>query len=335
MLRQLVPPFLLLLSGIALAQPVPSDLNRSDVQGRKQGEWAKAWPNGKLRYQGQFKDDKPVGRFEHFDEEGRLTSIQLHAGDGVVSHAEHFHPNGKSMAKGKYLGRSKDSTWVYHDPEGRLRKVERYTKGTLDGLQEDYFANGSPAEKHQYVNGKQHGESRSWFDNGNLKIHAQYVDGQAEGTMVFYFPSGKKEIEGQLVNGDRDGSWYYFNPDGTIQLQVLYRRGVAVNERKENGTFREYYDDEQLMSEVDYKAGKREGPFVEYHNNGQWEVRPMAADPVMGTPLDMERVLQGQTKKREGTYRNDLLEGVVKEYDVKGKMIKSVRYVAGEPEGER
>jgi antitoxin component YwqK of YwqJK toxin-antitoxin module len=209
--------------------------------------------------------------------------------------------------------------------------VERYQKGVLDGLQEDFYPDGTPAEKHNYRNGEQHGESRSWFDNGNLKIVAEYVDGSAEGNMVFYYPNGKKEIEGKLVNGDRDGTWYYFNPDGTIQLQVLYRQGVVVKERKENGIFKEYYDDEQLKSEVHYKAGKREGPFVEYYDNGQWTVKAMPADPISGAPADMERVLQGQTRKREGTYKNDLLEGEVREYDSKGRQTKVVRYVAGEP----
>ncbi len=55
----------------------------------------------------------------------------------------------------------------------------------------------------------------------------------------------------------------------------------------------------------------------------------MPADPIMGTPSDMERVLKGQTKKREGTYVNDLLDGEVKEYDEKGKLVKVTKYVAG------
>jgi antitoxin component YwqK of YwqJK toxin-antitoxin module len=147
--------------------------------------------------------------------------------------------------------------------------------------------------------------------------------------MTFYFPSGKKEIDGQVVNGDRDGVWYYFNADGTIQLQVLYARGVMVKERKENGTFKEYYDDEQLKSEITYVKGKREGKFTEYYDNGQWLMKPVPADPNLGTPADVQRVLEGQTKKREGTYVNDLLEGEVKEYDEKGKLVKVTRYVGG------
>ena len=110
---------------------------------------------------------------------------------------------------------------------------------------------------------------------------------------------------------------------------MLYAKGEVVKERKENGTFTEYYDDEQVKSEIIYRKGKREGPFAEYRDDGKWVMRELPPDPVKGTPGDMERVLQGQTKKIEGVYKNDVLEGDVKEYDEKGKLMKTTHYEAG------
>ena len=48
---------------------------------------------------------------------------------------------------------------------------------------------------------------------------------------------------------------------------------------------------------------------MEYHDNGQWVIKPVPADHTTGAGADVERELKGQTKKIEGTYRNDLLEG--------------------------
>ena len=45
----------------------------------------------------------------------------------------------------------------------------------------------------------------------------------------------------------------------------------------------------------------------------------------------MERELKGQTKKREGTYKNDVMEGPVKEYDEKGNLVSTLVYVNGAP----
>ncbi|MCB0765482.1 MAG: hypothetical protein KDB84_12290 [Flavobacteriales bacterium] len=325
---------LLLFAPLAQGQP-PDGANMTDAKGRKQGSWSKSWENGKLRYTGQFKDDRPTGTFRHFNEEGDLTTVQVHAGDGRTSRAEHFRPDGTLMARGRYFDQEKDSTWTYYFPDGGLNRKEHFRNGTLHGEQVTYYPGGQVAERRTYENGLLNGESKSWFANGKLKSEATYVNDEPEGRMIFYFPKGNKEIEGMMVNGLRDGTWYYFNPDGSLQLQALYAQGELVKERKENGTFKEYYDDEQLRSEVTYVKGSREGPFTEYHDNGKWQLRPVPADPVRGTPEEMERVLVGQTKLREGVYRNDLLEGEVKEYNAQGKVIKTMRYAAGEVVGEK
>lgn len=327
-LRSILLSALIPLGAWSFAQP-PATPNETDAQGRKQGTWSRTWPGGQLRYHGQFRDDKPVGEFRHFDEEGRLTTVQRHAGDGRTSRAEHYHPDGSLMAKGRYVAQEKDSTWNYYATDGKLRKVERYSLGKLNGEQITYYATGQMAEMETRVNGILQGPNKSWFANGKTKSEATYVNGEPEGRMTFWFPDGKKEIEGNAVNGDREGTWFYFNEDGTLQLQALYAKGELVKERKENGTFKEYYDDDQLMSEVTYKKGKREGPFTEYHDNGRWVVKEMAPNPELGTPGDVERVLEGQKKKREGTYVNDLLEGEVKEYDEQGKLVRTRRYVGG------
>lgn len=326
-LRLLLPGIFLYMAPVALAQPAP---NRTDAQGRKQGEWARAWDhNGRLRYTGTFKDDKPVGEFRHYDEAGVLTTILRHAGDGRVSRAEHFHPGGKPMAQGRYVDQRKDSVWSYFDEQGALRRKEEFRNGTLHGDRISYYADGRVAEHDRYRNGMLHGQQQAWFADGSPRNEARYEDGVANGTMTFYYPGGKKEIEGRMLDGDRDGAWIYYNKDGTVQMQVLYSRGKLVREKKENGTFQEFYEDEQLRSEVNYRKGLREGPFTEWYDNGRWGMEKVPADPVSGVPAFEQRVLKGQSKKREGTYRNDLLEGEVKEYDEKGKLTKRVVYKAG------
>ena len=324
----MLKPFILLIS-VAFGMSTLLAQNVTDAKGRKQGAWSKKWESGAVRYAGQFKDDMPVGEFKHFDEDGVLTTVQSHAGDGHVSRAEHFRTEGTLMAKGKYVDQKKDSTWNYYGSEGGLNRVERYKNGVLEGEQVTYYANGAVAEKQLFVKGIQEGETKSWFENGKLKSEAIYEKGEPEGKMVFYFAKGSKEIEGQMVDGKRDGQWMYFNEDGSIQLVVLYAKGTLVKERKENGTFSDYYDDEQLKSEVTYKKGLRQGTFTEYYDNGHWEMKTMPADEVRGTPPEMERTLVGQSKKRTGTYLNDLLEGEVKEYDEKGKLVKTTRYAEG------
>ena len=271
-----------------------------------------------------------MGRFTYFSTTGKMESIIDHYAGSDASHARHFHPNGKVMADGRYVGEVKDSIWNYYDAESHLRSTETWKAGKKNGAMISYYANGTKAELCTYANGERVGESKQFFDNGQLKLMATYVRDEPEGTMTYYYPSGKKEIEGTCVNGDRDGGWIYYNDDGSIQLQMLYKQGEFVKDKKENGVFKEYFDDEQMKSEATWKNGKREGAFSEYFDNGHFVTKPMKLGPDGAEVADTERVLEGQTKKREGTYKNDMLEGDVKEFDEKGKLLSMTHYVNGQ-----
>ena len=319
----------LILAALLTAFSFANAQNATDAQGRKQGPWSKSWPNGQVRYTGQFKDDKPQGEFKHWTEDGLVSSVQVFAADGNTSRAQHFHPSGRVMASGKYMGQAKDSLWNYYDEDGKLRKVERLVKGTLHGDEVSYYADGKEAERTSYEHGKKHGAWKQWFPDGSVKAEGLYTEGHPEGRMVWYFANGKKEIEGGTVKGEKDGTWVYWNEDGSMQLQMLFASGELVKAKKENGVFKEYYDDEQLKEEVIWKNGAMNGPFTEWYSNGTWVDKPMTPTPEGVFAGDVQRELKGQTKKREGAYVNGKLHGPVKHFDEKGALVRTEFYTDG------
>ena len=331
-IRHLPLALFFLLTTAILAQSADAPSNRTDAQGQKQGPWQRTWSGSdQIRYTGQFKDDKPVGSFIYYSTKGVLESKIDHYASGNASHGRHFHPTGKLMAEGRYVGQEKDSTWTYFDKDGVLRSTENWRAGKMHGEMTTVYPDGTIAEQRHFKNGVAEGVAEQFYPDGKPRYKANFVNGAPEGTETFYFPNGKKEIEGRYVNGNRDGGWMYYNDNGSVQMQVLYAQGKLVRQKYENGTFKEYWADEQVKSEEIYKNGKREGPFTEWYNNGVWVQVPMKLGPQGGEKNEVERVLKGQTKKREGTYKNDILEGPVKEYDEKGKLISTLVYVNGVP----
>ncbi len=315
----------------AFTQP-PASFNQKDAQGRKQGPWERTWANSQqLRYKGQFKDDKPVGTFTYFGTTGKVESIIAHYPGSDAAHGRHFHPNGKVMGEGRYDGQEKDSTWNYYDPDGNLRSTELWKNGTKNGEQLMYFANGKPAERCTWSNGKRNGPCQQFYDNGNVRTSSTYRNDVPDGVTTTYYDGGKKELEGRFANGEREGAWIQYNEDGSVQIQMLYAKGEFVKDKKENGTFKEYYPDDQVKTEVSWKDGKKESHFAEYFDNGHWKVQPAKLGPDGAETSQEERVLEDQTKKREGTYANDVLEGDVKEWDEKGKLISTTHYIGGKP----
>jgi len=321
--------FGLLLFGLANSQPAP---NATDKQGMKQGAWSRTWAEtDQLRYNGQFKDDKPVGRFTYFSTEGFVESIVDHYADGSGAHGRHFHPNGKVMAEGRYVGQTKDSTWVYLDANGLRRSQEQWKNGRKHGEDLSFFDDGTISERITFANGVQEGVHEQFFPGGQVKHRGNYVRGEGEGLMTWYYPEGRKEVEGHLVSGSRDGIWYYFNADGSVQIQMVYEHGNFIKDKKENGVFKEYCEDEQLQSEYTWKQGKLNGPFTEYYCNGTWVAEPLPVDKFGAGQGETQRVLKGQLKKREGNYRNGLLHGLVIDYGESGSARSRVDYVDGTP----
>ncbi len=327
----LLPLFFLLAANLP-AQPSGGQLNQTDAKGHKQGPWQRTWAeSSQLRYTGQFKDDKPVGNFTYFSTDGKVESRIDHYTNSTASHGRHYHSNGKLMAEGRYIGEVKDSTWNYYDEEGLLRSTEHWKAGKMDGNMSSFFKNGKVAESRNFKDGKAAGEAVQYHPDGKLRYKGIYVNGEPDGNEVFFFPSGQKEIEGHYVNGNKDGQWVYYNADGSLHMQMLYAQGNFVKQKYENGTFKEYWDDEKPKSEYLYKNGKREGPFTEWYDNGTWVDTPMTLGPQGQGKADKERELKGQSKKREGTYKNDILEGAVKEYDETGKLLSTAPYTNGTP----
>ena len=51
---------------------VSQSINYVDNIGMKQGVWQKKYANGNIRYEGTFKDNKEIGLFRYFYEDGSL-----------------------------------------------------------------------------------------------------------------------------------------------------------------------------------------------------------------------------------------------------------------------
>ncbi len=311
----------------------PGTINQKDSQGRKQGPWVRKWAESeRTRYAGQFKDDKPVGNFIYYSTDGKVESRIDHYAGSNASHGLHYHPNGQVMAEGRYVEQDKDSTWNYFDDAGKLRNTEHWKAGKMDGTMISYFADGKVAERRNFKDGKASGPAEQYYEDGTQRYRANFLNGEPEDTETFFFANGKKEIEGRYVNGERDGQWVYYNNDGSVQMQVLYAQGKFVKQQYDNGTFKEYWDDQQLKGEYTYKNSKLDGPFTEWFDNGTWTNAPVTLGPEGLGKKDVERELKGQTKKREGMYRNGSLEGPVKEFDETGKLVSTLVYAKGIPE---
>lgn len=209
----------LLLPAILFAQ---DRINVTDKNGKKQGPWKK-YADGKLLYEGQFKDDVPVGTFKYYHTNGKLKSETEFLQGVHKVRTVMYHENGHKASEGAYIDQQKDGEWRYYSNRDTLIKIENYKLGKRDGLWETYSTSGVLLEECNYLNDKRNGVYRTYYLNGNVSLEENYVAGKTNGLSTSYYPNKNISMTGNHHNGVRDGEWNTYDANGKIRNTTLYK----------------------------------------------------------------------------------------------------------------
>jgi antitoxin component YwqK of YwqJK toxin-antitoxin module len=223
------------LSSALFAQVLAPGINFVDERGRKQGPWREINFEG-LSYEGQFKDDRPYGRFRYFDRFDRTATFLDYFRDGHAARVTHFRPDGTIRATGFFLERLRDSVWHQYYPDGGLQKIEHYRYGMLHGLSEVFDSDGNLFESTEWYRNLRNG--RWWQRTGRGGTQTvNYKFNLSHGIYEAHHPNGNLSIRGPYEEGLREGIWYYYHDDATLdrivqfERSMLVRRQVAINVR--------------------------------------------------------------------------------------------------------
>lgn len=196
-------------------------INVKDKNGKKQGVWKK-YDQGKLLYEGQFKDDVPYGTFKYYHINGKLKSVTefvqgVHKVKTVI-----YHENGHKASEGAYIDQQKDGEWRYYSERDTLIKIENYKEGQRDGVWKTYSTSGVLLEECNYLNNKRDGIFKSYYLNGKVSLEENYVAGKSNGKSTSYYPNGNVSMTGDYHNGWRDGEWNAYDVNGKVRTTTLY-----------------------------------------------------------------------------------------------------------------
>ena len=209
--------------------------NRIDENGKKQGPWKKTYPRSiAVQYEGQFKDDKPVGTFKYYYPSRKIQAIIKHDENSNRSYAEFFHESGNTLSKGVYINMKKDSIWMNYAPSGRLSSTETFKNGELDGIKSIYFIPDLRSDRSIVVS-----------------TTMNYSDGALNGAYQEFFLSKRLKLRGQFKNNQRVGAWEAFHANGNRSSTVRYNDGVK------HGYTIAYDTSGKRIGEQMYHFGKR------------------------------------------------------------------------------
>jgi len=193
----------------------------------------KMYPNGRLMYQGFFKNNIPVGEMKRYYENGAVQAI-LQYGDGTVPvRARLFYDNGSLAAIGNYSETLKDSTWNYYGfYDQALILTETYNKGKRNGPMIHYYNDGSVLDSVSWESDLRQGTWVQYFPDRTVKQKGTFLNGKLEGEFIVNLENGSPYITGQYKNDNPDGRWIFYNEDGSVNQEMIYIDGKSADEDK-------------------------------------------------------------------------------------------------------
>ena len=260
-----------------------------DENGIKQGKYFK-YENGRIKEEGNFKDDKKDGKWIYYMIEQNRCLLQKEANykDGKL-HGEYkeFHLYGGVKEEGQYVAGQKEGEWKTYYSNGQIMKEANYKEGILDGSYKECWEYGGLKEKGQYVEGQKEGNWRtedghSWenISYKNDKRHGIYerlLDGREKG---FLF------TKGEYVDGLKEGEWITKDEDNYKKIFENYKNGLKdkldkietrydtsfgqLNENgQKEGEWTLIAKDKSYKIIANYKDGQLDGKTQHFSKDGQ------------------------------------------------------------------
>ena len=201
-------------------------LNQTDANGLKQGLWQKKQDNGRLIYEGHFKDGKPVGEWKRYHPGGQLKALIVYKGDTAFTQI--FDVWHKKLTEGNYINQKKEGVWkIFKD--NYVISDEEYVYGLKNGIAHQYYDTGEVMEESHWKNGKQDGDYQVFYKNGQPYLQCKMQYGLRHGLFLVFYENGKPEREAEYINNLRHGEWKYYDTDGKYLYSLFYNEGKILN----------------------------------------------------------------------------------------------------------
>jgi antitoxin component YwqK of YwqJK toxin-antitoxin module len=205
-----------------------SQINQTDSNGLRQGFWQKKQPDGKLVYEGNFKDGKPTGEWKRYHPGGQIKAIINYRNDSDTADVQIFDEWRKKIAEGSFLFQKKTGLWTYFSGTRRISD-EQMANGLKHGKSRKYYDTGEIWEETDWNDGIQEGNYQVFFKNGEPFFQCKMSNNQRHGLCLTYFQNGSVELEAYYKKGLRHGEWKYYNEDGDFLYSLIYVEGEIQN----------------------------------------------------------------------------------------------------------
>ncbi|HNY07150.1 MAG TPA: hypothetical protein PLG86_03815 [Bacteroidales bacterium] len=254
-----------------------------------------------------------------------------------------YHANGKKSSEGTMSQGKPDGYWKTYN-ENEIIKSEGNRKNyELDSLWKFYDDNGKLILEINYKNGKKNGIKKTYREK---EIVAEnYINDIKQGLTTYYYPDGKIMKTINFEKGMENGLSKEYAEDGTVIMILEYKKGFIINRerinrRDKNGLkqdlWKTFYENGNVCLEGTYKDDKKNGYFKQYSTEGNLleitkyvdDVLQVEAAEIVKLDVKTDYYPDGKPKT-VASYKNNIPEGVRREYSEEGKVVAGYTFKNG------
>lgn len=273
-------------------------INRKDANGLKQGMWKEFYPNGIVKTEVPYSDDKMNGYLKEYNAKGSLLNTTKYV-FGILQ------TNVPELAK-------LDVQSSYYD-NGAVKFTATYRDGIAEGIHREFAEDGSIKNAKIYVEGILTAE-------GVLD-----TAGRQQGVWKEYYPGGQIKSQGEYLNSIRIGEWIFYHSNGKIE-----QRGKYDKKGKAQGVWKWYYESGNILREENYLNNKQDGIMTEYDDSTKVITKGEYIDGLREGPWFLEL----QYYREEGSYKAGRRDGEWKHYFTETNKLRFIgKFIDGVPDG--
>lgn len=263
--------------------------------------------------------------------------------DSSLVPVSYTYPDGKISSSGFLRNGKPDGYWKAYYENGQLKAEGNRLNFMLDGLWKFYSDSGTVASEITYSNGLKNGIRRTYLKDEVLEDY--FVNDVREKYSKTLYSDGKLKRYIPIENGLEHGTSLEYNRDSVIILICEYKKGFLISREHINrldpkglkqGLWKEFWDNGKVKQEITYLNGKRNGYLKKYDETGTLlsiekyinDEPVLFAEELKEFEIRRDYYPNG-TIKIEGSYFQNKPDGIRREYDSTGTIVKGYIFSKG------
>jgi len=198
-----------------------------DEAGNMNGKWKDLYPDGSVRAEGQYTDNRRTGAWKFYNTGGKVVqtgSFNSGRPDGIW---KWYYDSGALLREEEYFQGEREGGYIEYSEDGKILAEGAFIAGEKNGPWK--YNTGDYSEEGNYITGLKDGLWKAYYPNGKLKFKGFFVQGNPDGTQSYYYEDGRMKEEQNFDMGIREKTWKKFDEEGTIVLAIAYKNDVEVS----------------------------------------------------------------------------------------------------------